>query len=148
MESHARFHTHLTQTIPKINHKQQHKKHSYANMVRYGSELNISRTKATQITPKQKQVNTTQTRTHSTPCRGHAQTVITQHTAMGTQTGDTPLASNETHTATKDDIINNYWGNRRGVRQIPQTIYAKQSGCERWCSLQPTLDCISMGARD
>ena len=113
-ESHAQFHTHLNQTIPKINHKQQHKKHSYANMVRYGSELNISRTKAKQITPKQKQVNTTQTRTHSTPCRGHAQTVITQHTAMGTQTGDTPLASNETLTATVYDTIEQILGKQEG----------------------------------
>ena len=83
-------------------------------MVRYGSELNISRTKATQITPKQKQVNTTQTRTHSTPCRGHAQTVITQHTAMGTQTGDTPLASNETLTATVYDTIEQILGKQEG----------------------------------
>ena len=115
-------------------------------MVRYGRELDTSQTKTTQTTPNQEQVNTTQTRTRNTPCKVQAQTVATRHTTVGTQTDDTPLASNETHTATKDDIINNYWGNRRGVRQIPQTIYAKRSGCERWCSLQPTLDCISMGA--
>ena len=87
MESHAQFHTHLIQTIFKIKRKQQHKKTlSYANMVRYGSELNTPQTKITQTTPKQKRVNTTQTSTHSTPCREQALTVTTQRILVGTQT--------------------------------------------------------------
>ena len=83
-------------------------------MVRYGRELDISQTKTTQTTPKQKQVNTTQTSTDRTPCREQAQAVTTQHTTVGMQTDDTPLASTATLTATVDDIIEQIPGKQEG----------------------------------
>ena len=82
VEPHAQLHTHHAQTTLKVDNKQQKRKTlSYANMVRYGRELNTPQT-----TPKQKQVNTTQTSTHSTPCREQALTVTTQRILVGTQT--------------------------------------------------------------
>ena len=86
VEPHAQLHTHHAQTTLKVDNKQQKRKTlSYANMVRYGRELKTSQTKTTPTTPKQKQVNTTQTSTHSTPCREQALTVTTTH-LVGTQT--------------------------------------------------------------
>ena len=101
---------------------------SYAKMVRYGRELNSPQTKTTQTTPKQKQVNTSQISTHSTPCREQAQTATTQHTTAGTQTDDTPLASNERLTATVDDIIEQILGKQEGVRQILQATHGTGRG--------------------
>ena len=58
----------ITRTVPHSSHSDYtqsqpqtatQKTLSYANMVRYGRELNISQTKTTQTTPKPKQVNTT-----------------------------------------------------------------------------------------
>ena len=115
IDPHAQSHTHHTQTTLKVDNKQQKRKTlSYANMVRYGRELNIPQTKITQTTPKQKQVNTTQTGTHSTPCGEQAQTVTTRHTTVGTQTDDTPLASTATLTATVDYIIEQILGKQEG----------------------------------
>ena len=75
-------------------------------MVRYGRELDISQTKTTQTTPKQEQVNTTQTSTHSTPCTfvENKPRQSLHNTTVGTQTDDTSLASSDTLTATADDI--------------------------------------------
>ena len=107
-------HSDYTQNQPQTATHTKKNTLSYTNMVRYGRELDISQTKTTQTTPKQKQVNTTQTSTDRTPCREQAQAVTTQHTTVGMQTDDTPLASNATLTATVDDIIEQIPGKQEG----------------------------------
>ena len=47
---------------------------------------------------------------------------------MGTQTDDTPLASNGTLTATVDDIMEQILGKQEGVRQILQATHGTRRG--------------------
>ena len=101
----------ITRAVPHTSHSDYTQKQpqtatrktlSYANMVRYGRELNISQTKTTQTTPKQHAMQRTSQDSQYT------------NTTVGAQTDDTPLASNETLTATVDDTIEQIMGKQEG----------------------------------